>query len=93
MTTQPKTERFAARLPADVKELLQRAADLSGRSLTDFVIESARAAAAATIREREVLRLTAEDSRRFAEALLNPPPPNETLRAAHEDYRRFTQAE
>ncbi|MSQ10981.1 MAG: DUF1778 domain-containing protein [Dehalococcoidia bacterium] len=93
MTTQSKPERFAARLPADVKELLQRAADLSGRSLTDFVIESARAAATATIREREVMRLSVEDSRCLAEALINPAPPNQTLRVAHDDYRRFTQAE
>lgn len=92
MATQSKTERFAARLPADVKALLQRAADLSDHSLRDFVIESVSTAASATIREREVVRLSAEDSRRLAEALINPAPPNQTLRAAFEDYRRFTQA-
>lgn len=86
----PRMERFGARLPADVKALLQRAADLSGRSLTDFVLASAQAAAEETIRQHEMVRLTARDSRLLAEALLNPPAPSAKLRAAFEDYRAFT---
>lgn len=89
MPMQTKTDRFAARLPADVKELLQRAADLSGRSLTDFVIDSARAAATETIRQRQVIRLSLEDSERVAKALLNPAPPNPALVAAYQDYLDF----
>src|SRR5206468_3522419 len=72
-----RTERLGARLPADVKATLQRAADLSGRSLSDFVLASARAAAEETIRQHEVILLTARDSEALAKALLNPPPPNE----------------
>ena len=84
------SQRLAARVPAGIKEHIQRAADLSGRSLSDFVIASAQAAADETIRRYELIELTARDSRVLAEALLNPPEPNAALRAAFEDYRQFT---
>ena len=89
-TSTRRTERIGARVPADVKAVLQHAADLTGRSLTDFVIASAQAAAEETIRQHEVMVLTARDSMLLAEALLNPPEPNERLKAAVADYYEFT---
>jgi uncharacterized protein (DUF1778 family) len=62
--------------------LLQRAAELRGLSLTDFLVTSAQTVAEATIREHNVITLTAQDSLAFAEALLSPREPNEALRAA-----------
>jgi uncharacterized protein (DUF1778 family) len=86
-----RNERIAVRVPADVKAILQHAADLTGRSLSDFVVASAQTAAEQTIKEREVIQLTVEDSRRLAEALLNPPPPNETLKELFEEYDRVRE--
>ncbi len=77
-----KEERLEARIPRHIKELIQRAADLRGLSLTDFITVSAQQAAEATIREHRVITLTARDSLLFAEALLNPREPNAHLRAA-----------
>lgn len=71
------------------KAIIQRAADIQGRSLADFVAGSASEAAVATIREHEVMRLNAEDSMAFIQAILNPPEPNEKLRAAAKDYKEF----
>jgi uncharacterized protein (DUF1778 family) len=85
-------ERFAARLSAAQKARLQRAADLTGRSLTDFVIAAAEREAEEMIRRHEIIELSARDSLRLAEALLNPPAPNDALRAAWEDYRTFPAA-
>ena len=85
-----RTERLATRVPAEVKAILQRAADLTGRSLSDFVLASAQAAARETIRQHELVELSARDSRLLAEALLNPPAPNARLRAAFEEHQRFT---
>ena len=50
----PKTRvyRFDARLNEEQKLLIQKAADLQGRTLTDFVLQSAQAAAERTIAER-----------------------------------------
>ncbi len=86
-----KRERIEARLTSEQKEVIQRAADLKGRSLSDFVIDSAQRAAEATLREHEVLTLTARESRAFVESLLNPPAPNARLRAAFARHEREVQ--
>jgi uncharacterized protein (DUF1778 family) len=70
-----------------VKELLQQAADLSGRSLSDFLVSSAQEVAEKTIREHRIITLTAEDSLLFATAILEPAPPNEKLQAAFKKPR------
>lgn len=70
------------RIAADQKRLIQRAADLSGRSLSDFVVASLQEAAVETIEQMEKIALSNHDSKVFAEAILNPPQPSERLRAA-----------
>jgi uncharacterized protein (DUF1778 family) len=85
------TARLEARLPVEVHALLKRAAQLQGRSLTDFVVAAAHDAALRTIEENEIIRLSAEDQRRFAEALIDPPTPNAALRRAAEAHRRLVE--
>lgn len=77
-----RSERLEARLSADQKELFQRAARLQGRTLTDFVIASAHEAAVRAIGEMQAIRLAADESRAFADALLNPREPSARLKAA-----------
>jgi uncharacterized protein (DUF1778 family) len=77
-----QTSRLEARLPANVYATLKRAAELQGRSLTDFVVSAAHDAAQRAIEEQAILRLSAEDQRRFAEALIQPPAPNAALKQA-----------
>jgi uncharacterized protein (DUF1778 family) len=83
------TARLEARLPADIHALLKRAAEIEGRSLTDFVVTAAREAACRTIEETEVMRLSVEDQRRIAEAILNPPAPAAALRRAFKRRREL----
>lgn len=85
-TPGPRSERLEARISAEQKALFQRAAELQGRTLTDFIVASVQDAAVRTIDEMQVIRLSVEDSKAFAEALLNPPEPNERLRAAARRY-------
>lgn len=87
---QLKASRFEARLSEDVKGLLQQAADLRGETLTDFVLSASREKAVETLQEAQLVRLTSEDQKRFAEALLNPWKPSQRLRDAAERYRRMT---
>jgi len=87
MAMNPQTARLEARLPASVYATLKRAAELQGRSVSDFVVSAAHDAARAAIDAENVIRLSAEDQQRFAEALLNPPAPNAALRQAMEQYR------
>ena len=89
MTTPTKTmARLEARISPEIKTLLQKAADLEGRTLTDFVIASVQTAAYATIQKHQTLKLSLEDSEAFADALLNPPLPNEALKAAAVHYQQ-----
>ncbi len=74
--------RLEARLPASVYATLKHAAELTGSSLTDFVVRAAHDAARRTIEDAEVIRLSAEDQLRFVRALLDPPSPNDALRRA-----------
>jgi uncharacterized protein (DUF1778 family) len=82
-----RSERVEARVTPEQKKLLERAAALEGRSLTDFVLSSAQAAAAETISRHELLKLTREDQDVFVAALLKPPAPNKALRTAAARYR------
>jgi uncharacterized protein (DUF1778 family) len=84
-----KPERLDLRIDSDRKELLRRAAALRRQSLTDFVISSAEKGAAITLREQQTMTLSAGDSVAFVESLLNPPEPNDALRAAAQRYRTF----
>jgi len=81
--------RLEARLPAEVHALLKRAAEIEGRTLTDFVVSAAREAAGRTIEQAEVLRVSADDQRRIAEALLNPPRSSPALRRAFKSHLKL----
>ena len=83
------TARLEARLPTAVHALLKRAAEIEGRSLTDFVVSAARAAACRTIEDNEIIRLSLEDQRQIAEALLNPPEPAPALKKAFRRRREL----
>lgn len=83
-----KAARIETRVTADQKALFQRAAELTGRSLTDFILRSAQEVAVRTVREYEVLALSGQDRDRFVRALLKPPPPSQRLRQAARRYRR-----
>jgi uncharacterized protein (DUF1778 family) len=83
-----KTYRFDARLNEEQKLLIQRAADLEGRTMTDFVLHSAEAAAERTIYDRAMLILTARETETFVSSILNPPDPGPVLRKAARQYKR-----
>lgn len=85
-----KLSRLEARVTADQKRLIERAAHLRGTTVTDFVVVSAQQAATETIKEFESLVLRDEAREVFVNAILNPPQPNEALRLAARRYRQMT---
>jgi uncharacterized protein (DUF1778 family) len=85
-----KTARLEARITNEQKALFQHAADLTGRSLTEFVVSCAQEVATRAVREHEVLALSGRDRRVFVDALLKPNPPNKRLRQAARRYRNIT---
>ncbi len=82
------TERLEARVPAQIKALIGRAASLEGQTLTDYVIATLQKNAAEVVREHEILRLSVEDSEAFAAAMLDAPKPNRKLRDAFARHRK-----
>ena len=88
-----RSERLEARISRNQKELFQRAAQLQGRTLTDFVVSAAREAACRTIEKTEIIRLSIEDQRQIAEALLNPPEPTPALKKAFQRRRELLGVE
>ncbi len=75
-----KHDRFSARLTAVQKDILQQAAEIEGRTLTEFVLVHAQEAAQKAIRERAILRLNERDSIALAQALGSPWEPSQELR-------------
>ena len=88
--TAPKTKayRFDARLNEEQKILIQRAADLEGRTMTDFVLHSAETAAERTIEARAMLILSARETEAFVDAVLSPAEPGPVLRNAARQYKK-----
>jgi len=83
-----RTERLEARVSKEQKDLFLRAAELQGRSLTDFVVASAQQAAIETVRTHDALHLSERDRRAFVSALLAPPAATPALERAARRYRK-----
>ena len=88
-TDTTRTARLEARLPPDLYAMLKRAAEIEGRSLSDFVVAAATSAAKQTIESTEIIRLSRAASEQLAELLLNPPPPNQALKDAFAARRQL----
>ncbi len=87
-----RTARIEARITPDALAVVRRAAELQGRSVSDFIVAAAQEAAARAIEETQIIRLAVEDQRAFAEAILNPPSPSANLTRAAEAYRNLIKA-
>ena len=63
--------RIDARIPLSVRETIDRAAAMQGRTRTDFLIAAALEKAEQVIAEQSLVRLALEDQRTLAAALLS----------------------
>jgi uncharacterized protein (DUF1778 family) len=84
-----RTSRIEARIAPDVLALVKRAAEILGRSVSDFVVVAAQEAAHRTIEEAHVIRLSVQDQQRFADCLLNPPKPSPALARAKKAHSKL----
>jgi len=87
------TARLEARISTELHAMLKRAAEIQGRSLTDFVVSAVQEAAQRAIEQGEVVRLSLADSERFAQAILSPPDPSLALERAFARRRKLLSAE
>ena len=84
-----ETERLATRIRPEEKLLIEKAAALSGVSVSAFVKMRLREAALEVIEQEKHIKLNAEESLRFAEALLAPP--RESTAAFKEGWKRYQE--
>ena len=77
-----RAHRLGFRVDAETKHLVERAAALERRSLTDFCLTALTDATRATIARHESLVLSERDRAAFFDALVHPPKPNALLRRA-----------
>lgn len=87
-----RTARVEARIAPEVLAVVRRAAEIQGRSISDFLVAAAQEAAHRTIEDAQVIRLSVADQVRFAEALLTPPAPSKALDRAAEAHARLVGA-
>jgi uncharacterized protein (DUF1778 family) len=79
--------RLGFRVDNRTKEIVERAAELERRSLTDFCLTALTDAARKTIDLHQTLVLSERDRRVFFDTLVNPPKPNARLKRAFKAAR------
>ncbi len=82
-----KETRLVARTSTEIQEIIQRAADYSGATLSQFLIESAMEKARDVIERTETLRLSMADADALFTALGNPPQAHAKLLKAAKEYK------
>ncbi len=83
-----REERLGFRVDEPTKALIERAARLERRKLTDFCMSALTEAARRTIAEHETIVLSERDRVVFFDTLVNPPAPNERLQRAFAEHKR-----
>lgn len=84
-----RTARVEARISPDALELIRRAAELQGRSISDFMVAAAQEAAQRAVADVEILRLSRQAQEQFAALVLDPPEPTAALVRTFERHRKL----
>jgi uncharacterized protein (DUF1778 family) len=82
-----KETRLVARTSVEIQEIIQRAADYSGSTLSQFLIESAMEKARNVIERTETLHLSIAGANALYDALENSPNANKKLLKAAQNYK------
>jgi uncharacterized protein (DUF1778 family) len=91
MNQRTQDTRVVARIPPMVKETLQKAADLSGATLNQFLVQSALTAANQILETERTISLSERDAQTVFDLLENPPTPTQQLLVAVDRHRAFRE--
>lgn len=75
-------------MSTDQKDFFQRAAALTGRTLSELLIDSTQDAAAKIVQQHELIHLSRQEQIAFVNALLAPAAPGKRLKKAVQRYRQ-----
>jgi len=84
-----KSERVSARVPTHVYNMLTQAAELSGATVNQFLVQSALEKAQSIIEQERIITMTMKSASVFFNALENPPAPSKKLRQAVKSYKKL----
>jgi len=88
MVKTEKMDRIDLRITREQKELLARAAALSGVSMSSFLVNNALDQAKRIVVKSETITLSDRDRDLFYSILKNPPEPNNNLVKLMKNHRR-----
>lgn len=91
----PRTQnnqRVSARVAPKVYETLSQAAQLTGATLNQFIVQSVYEKAQEVIENERFIRMTSRSASAFFKALEQPPEPTPKLRKAARQYRASNNA-
>lgn len=91
--TTNRSARLEARIAPEALAAVKRAAELQGRSVSDFVVAAAQEAAQRTIDQAQIIHLSMADQERIADLLAHPSEPKAGLRRAFEAHRDLIRDE
>lgn len=87
MNATEERSRITARVSHPIAEKLQEAADLSGATLNQFLVQAALEKAEKIIDRERTIRFTLKDAVMLINLLDNPAPPDAALTKAFERYK------
>ncbi len=87
-TANRKQDRIGARVPREVYETLLRAAELTGATVNQFLVQAALKEAQAVIEREDWIRLSPRDWNGLLDLLENPKKPTPKLKAALKRYQK-----
>ena len=87
ITLETKT-RITTRVPEELRDTLEQAAQLQGATLNQFMVQSAFEKAQRILERETVIRLSQRDAQKVLSLLEHPPRANKSLKKAARAYRR-----
>lgn len=84
-----RTERLNFRLTAQQSSVIRQAAQIEGKSVSDFVLDAATSAARNAISDQQLFTLDDDQFDRLLAILDAPPKPDPKLRKLFEDTAKF----
>src|SRR5438105_4840626 len=88
--TNQERGRITARVPKDIQDTLEQAAELLGATLNQFVVQAALTEARRVIQRDRMIHLSSVDAAFLLNLLEKPPAPSARLRKAFQSYKKRT---
>jgi uncharacterized protein (DUF1778 family) len=89
---QEPRERITARVSKRVRATLEQAAELTGSTVNQFMVQSAYHAAQQLVERESVIRLSQEGARKVLALIDHPPKPNKRLRDTAKAFKNLVRA-